>query len=72
MFGVSAVDLMRAGTFGVLADGPLRNVDMVSTPVRELATRVFVPPPKGVVTSLLDVVDFALNSVGSSQEFCEE
>lgn len=57
MFNVGPVDFDRTLAFPVLIESPHCNVDVMSTPVGELATGVFVPPAELVVATLLAVVD---------------
>ena len=56
MLGIGAIDLDWSGPFAIFINGPQSNINVVSTPVRELAAGILIPPTEVVVTSLLDIV----------------
>ena len=55
MLGVGAVNFDWSHACFVMTDRPCCDVDMVRTPVGELAAGVFVPPTELVVTAFVDV-----------------
>ena len=57
MLRVGAVEFDWPHPRFVVADGPRRDIDVVRTPIRELAAGVLVPPTELVVAALVDEID---------------
>ena len=53
MLGIGTVDFDWPHFFAFHTERPGRDVDMMSTPVSELASRVLIPPAEFVVATLL-------------------
>ena len=57
MLRVAAVKFDGSVPCFIFTQGPSGDVDVVSSPVRELSARVLVPPAEFIVTSSLNVID---------------